>query len=143
VLVEPAVEQEINMPPIDKNPEIKIAPIEEVIDQQPKVEVQNPDVNDSANVENSTQEIVENSTQEVAKLSLVYTAECWTEVFDATGKRIAFGLYKDGRVLSLAGVAPFQLKLGDPSVVEIQYQDQIIEGEFTPGRSAQFSVPLS
>ena len=76
-------------------------------------------------------------------LILAFNDECWTEVFDATGKRIAFGLYKNGRVLMLSGAAPFQLKLGDPSVVEIQYQDQIIEGEFTPGRSAQFSVPLS
>ncbi|PKG40409.1 RodZ domain-containing protein [Psychromonas sp. Urea-02u-13] len=76
-------------------------------------------------------------------LSLAFNADCWTEVFDAKGDRIAFGLYKAGRVLMLSGSAPFQLKLGDPSVVEIQYQDQIIEGEFTPGRSAQFSVPLS
>jgi cytoskeleton protein RodZ len=76
-------------------------------------------------------------------LSLLFNGECWTEVFDATGERIAFGLYSKGRVLTLTGMAPFKLKLGDPSVVEIQYQDKIIEGEFTPGRSAQFSVPLS
>ncbi|MCP5076445.1 MAG: DUF4115 domain-containing protein [Psychromonas sp.] len=97
---------------------------------------------------NSRQELVEQAVEkELAtgpeSLMLAFNAECWTEVFDATGKRIAFGLYKNGRVLTLSGIAPFQLKLGDPSVVEIQYQDQIIEGEFTPGRSAQFSVPLS
>ena len=96
-------------------------------------------------IEEVVKESVEEETLPVGpeNISLAFNAECWTEVFDATGKRIAFGLYKNGRVLMLSGMAPFQLKLGDPSVVEIQYQDKIIEGEFTPGRSAQFSVPLS
>ncbi|WP_413702415.1 RodZ domain-containing protein [Psychromonas sp. KJ10-10] len=76
-------------------------------------------------------------------LSLVFNGECWTEVYDATGERIAFGLYTQGRELMLSGMAPFKLKLGDPSAVEIQYQDQVIEGDFTPGRSAQFTVPLT
>ncbi|PKF63466.1 hypothetical protein CW745_01050 [Psychromonas sp. psych-6C06] len=99
--------------------------------------------------ENSSREpeaVIEEQVEEYKgpeELYLSFMGDCWTEIFDATGKRIAFGLYKNGRVLMLKGTAPFQLKLGDPSVVEIQYHDQIIEGEFTPGRSAQFSVPLS
>jgi len=78
-----------------------------------------------------------------ASLTLNFKADCWTEITDATGTRLAFGLYKRGRRLNLSGVAPFQLKLGDPSVVDIQYQDKMFEGGFTPGRSAQFSVPAS
>jgi cytoskeleton protein RodZ len=102
----------------------------------------------ASDTENDEQALAEEATEEALLagpegLTLAFNADCWTEVFDATGERIAFGLYKTGRVLMLSGTAPFQLKLGDPSVVEIQYQDQIIEGEFTPGRSAQFSVPLS
>lgn len=94
-----------------------------------------------SSVENS----LESQQLSVTEQGLIVTfkAACWTEIADATGKRIAFGLYQNGRILTLSGVAPFHLKLGDPSVVEIQYQDQIIEGDFTPGRSAQFSVPLS
>jgi len=79
----------------------------------------------------------------IESLSLSFSAECWTEVFDATGKRVAYGLYKAGRVLKLQGVAPFQLKLGDPSVVAIEYKNQAIDGGFTPGRTARFNVPLS
>jgi len=56
-------------------------------------------------------------------------------------KRVAFNLYKEGYVLKVNGVAPFKLMLGDPSVVEIQYQDTIIKREFVAGRSARFSVP--
>lgn len=98
----------------------------------------------------STDKILEQPNEEQSQamvsretLVLSFADECWAEVFDATGERIAFGLYKKGRVLKLSGVAPFQLKLGDPSVVEIQYRDQTIKGEFTPGRSAHFSVPAS
>ena len=110
-------------------------------------------------VENTSSKVIEKSSDdanevaklvkdiavepETQKLMLSFNAECWTEVFDATGKRVAFGLYKEGRVLNLSGIAPFLLKLGDPSVVEIQYEDKIVEGEFAPGRSAKFSVPLS
>ncbi len=74
-------------------------------------------------------------------LTVAFSAECWTEIVDATGKRLAFGLYTDGRVLTLNGTAPFQLVLGDPSVVEIQYQDKVIERDFTAGRTARFSIP--
>lgn len=113
----------------------KIEPSVDVM--SPTAETVTPHVlENEAEIETDTQEISTN-------LILAFNAECWTEVFDATGKRVAFGLYKNGRVLTLNGVAPFQLKLGDPSVVEIQYQDKIVAGEFTPGRSAQFSVPLS
>ncbi|GLS89770.1 cytoskeleton protein RodZ [Psychromonas marina] len=117
--------------------------MDEVNNSIPEAPVESTDVSNSAVIDNSAEQAVQTAQVNLETLSLAFTADCWTEVFDATGKRIAFGLYQNGRVLSLAGVAPFKLKLGDPSVVEIQYQDQIIEGEFTPGRSAQFSVPLS
>ncbi|WP_019615007.1 RodZ domain-containing protein [Psychromonas ossibalaenae] len=74
-------------------------------------------------------------------LKLAFSADCWTEIVDATGKRLAFGLYTDGRVLTLNGTAPFKLVLGDPSVVEIQYQDKVIERDFAAGRTARFSIP--
>tara|TARA_R110001583_G_scaffold10698_9_gene49252 strand:+ start:45566 stop:46675 length:1110 start_codon:yes stop_codon:yes gene_type:complete len=100
-------------------------------------------INDAVNQAFTDPEIETSNDGAPESLSLVFNGECWTEVFDATGERIAFGLYSKGQVLSLSGLAPFKLKLGDPSAVEIEYQDKIINGEFTPGRSAQFSVPLS
>jgi|GEM_PF-2379671 len=75
-----------------------------------------------------------------ASLQLRFSGECWTEIFDATGKRLAFNLYKK-EILTVHGRAPFKLKLGDPSVVAIQYQDKKVEREFTAGRTVIFSVP--
>lgn len=74
-------------------------------------------------------------------LQLTFSADCWTEIFDATGKRLAFDLYKKGALLTVSGVAPFQLKLGDPSGVAIQYQDKLYARDFAEGRTARFSVP--
>lgn len=80
-------------------------------------------------------------TQHNESLQLSFSGECWTEVFDVTGKRLAFNLYKEGAVLTVLGRAPFKLKLGDPSVVAIQYQDKKVEREFVTGRTVTFSVP--
>ncbi|KPU83463.1 hypothetical protein JI57_01225 [Psychromonas sp. PRT-SC03] len=76
-------------------------------------------------------------------LILTYSADCWTEIKDANNKRIVFGLYKKGRTLTLQGLPPFHLKLGDPSVVEIQYQHEIIKHKFESGKSALFVLPMT
>lgn len=86
-------------------------------------------------------EVVNEEPVVIKSLTLSFSADCWTEITDAAGKRVAFDLYKEGHVLKVNGVAPFKLMLGDPSVVEIQYQDTIIKREFVAGRSARFSVP--
>ncbi|AGH80662.1 hypothetical protein PCNPT3_03600 [Psychromonas sp. CNPT3] len=87
-------------------------------------------------------DIVENKPLLVS-MSLTYSADCWTEIKDAKNKRVAFGLYKRGRVLTLQGEPPFQLKLGDPSVVEIQYQNEILKNNFESGKSAVFVLPMT
>lgn len=86
-------------------------------------------------------EIITQSAAITESLQLTFSANCWTEIFDATGKRLAFDLYKAGALLTVKGVAPFQLKLGDPSGVKIQYKDKVLDREFIAGRSARFSIP--
>ena len=73
-------------------------------------------------------------------LTLTFAKDCWTEIVDATGKRLAFDLYKAGAVLSIEGVTPFKLKLGVPSAVAINYQGKTLE-TFTAGHTAEFYVP--
>lgn len=75
------------------------------------------------------------------KLRLYFKDECWVEISDADGNRIAFGLYKNGNELNLAGMAPFNLKLGNPAAVDIFYQNQLIEKEFAVGKSSRFNLP--
>ncbi len=74
-------------------------------------------------------------------LALRFKDDCWTEVFDATGKRLAYGLYKKGRKLALKGKAPFKLMLGAPNVVDIQYQHKTLTKQFAAGKPARFTLP--
>ena len=66
-------------------------------------------------------EVAETNATVIESLQLTFSGDCWTEVFDANGKRLAFYLYKKGALLTVNGVAPFHLKLGDPGAVTIQY----------------------
>ena len=91
--------------------------------------------------ESISNETISNEVIVAESLKLSFSGDSWTEIFDATGERLAFGLYTDGSVLTVSGREPFQLKLGDPSVVEIHYQDQKIERELPAGRTARLTIP--
>ena len=54
-------------------------------------------------------------------LVLNFTADCWLEVSDATGKKLFSGLQRKGGNLNLSGQAPCKLKIGAPAAVQIQY----------------------
>ncbi|WP_312239811.1 cytoskeleton protein RodZ [Pantoea sp.] len=56
-----------------------------------------------------------------------FSADCWLEVTDATGKKLFSGLQRSGGKLSLAGTAPYRLKIGAPGAVQIQYQNQPVD----------------
>lgn len=96
---------------------------------------------EEATVVATSEKIVDTENINVETLILSFAKDCWTEIFDATGKRLAFNLYKEGSQLSVTGTPPFKLKLGDPSVVEIQYQGKVVDGQYKSGRTARFSIP--
>ena len=56
-----------------------------------------------------------------------FTADCWLEVSDATGKKLFSGIQRSGGKLSLAGTPPYRLKIGAPSAVQVQYQNQPVD----------------
>jgi len=45
-------------------------------------------------------------------LSLEVRADCWTEIFDATGRKLYFDVLPAGRRATVAGVAPLRVRLG-------------------------------
>jgi cytoskeleton protein RodZ len=46
-------------------------------------------------------------------LRVTFSGECWTEVTDASGERLYFGLGRAGQTVSVVGAAPLQVLLGD------------------------------
>ncbi|MDE2262857.1 MAG: DUF4115 domain-containing protein [Gammaproteobacteria bacterium] len=49
-----------------------------------------------------------------------YSADSWTEVYDATGRRLLYGLSAGPATRKLQGVPPFSVMLGDASEVTIE-----------------------
>ncbi|EOS94341.1 cytoskeleton protein RodZ [Erwinia tracheiphila] len=60
-------------------------------------------------------------------LIMNFTKDCWLEVSDASGKKLFSGMQRSGGKLSLNGTAPYHVKIGAPSAVQIQYQGQPVD----------------
>ncbi|KJF90518.1 cytoskeleton protein RodZ [Photobacterium leiognathi] len=82
---------------------------------------------DSSNAPAKTAEAATATTEQNAdapQLQLAFSADCWIDVRDATGKRLDSGVKKAGQVLDLAGKAPFRVRLGAPGAVKINIKGQ-------------------
>ena len=53
-------------------------------------------------------------------LLVTYTGDCWTEITDASGRRLLFALGKDGRTVELSGAEPFNVLFGNPGNVSVR-----------------------
>ncbi|MEG1210677.1 MAG: cytoskeleton protein RodZ [Leclercia sp.] len=60
-------------------------------------------------------------------LVMNFSADCWLEVTDATGKKLFSGLQRKDGSLNLAGQAPYKLKIGAPAAVQIQFQGKPVD----------------
>lgn len=119
--------------------EVMDAAIPSTIDQTSNADIIKSE-DKSAGLE-SNEPLVQPQTAQAESLQLSFTGDCWTEVSDATGKRLAYGLYGASNILKLDGMAPFKIKLGDPSAVAIKYQDKRIDRDFTAGQAMEFYIP--
>jgi cytoskeleton protein RodZ len=53
-------------------------------------------------------------------LSLSFSGDCWTEISDATGRRLFFDMGRDGYSAELTGTAPFAVLFGNIENVEVR-----------------------
>jgi cytoskeleton protein RodZ len=53
-------------------------------------------------------------------LSLNFSGDCWTEISDASGRRLFFGMGTAGRNVDLAGESPFSVLFGNAPNVRVQ-----------------------
>lgn len=76
------------------------------------------------------------------ELSVTYSGDCWTEISDAAGKRLYFGLGKDGRSISVSGEAPMNVLFGDAQNVTILVNGapRAISAAERRGKTARFTI---
>jgi cytoskeleton protein RodZ len=70
------------------------------------------------------------------RLRLQFKDASWTEIYDATGKRLMFGLGESGNVSTLAGVPPIRVTLGKASAVTVEVNDRPVVVPRRAGRDA-------
>ena len=57
------------------------------------------------------------------RLTLAFNGDCWTEISDANGRRLFFGMGRSGRDVELTGPAPFDVLLGNADNVAVRVND--------------------
>lgn len=76
-------------------------------------------------------------------LELSFSGDCWMELVDFTGDKVAYGIKESGRVVKVSGVPPFQLTLGAPEFVQITYGGEVINmKKYRAGRTARITLPV-
>ena len=50
--------------------------------------------------------------ENLMNLTIIYSGLCWTEIFDANGERLFFGLGDQNREVNIDGLPPFEVMLG-------------------------------
>lgn len=87
---------------------------------------------------------VENPAPVAHNLSAIdmhFTNDCWIEVTDSAGKILVTGLKKKNDRLSLSGTPPYQLKIGAPQAVQINYRGSIVDlSRFTRSAVARLTL---
>lgn len=75
------------------------------------------------------------------RMTLQYSDASWTEIYDATGKKLMFNLGEIGRARTVSGTPPLKVTLGNASAVTVQINEQPVVVPRRAGRdSAKFLV---
>ena len=91
-----------------------------------------------------------NTEQAVLAAPLISTAiftfsgDCWVNIYDASGERIAWGVKKTGYVMTVKGKSPLKITLGKPELATIVFNGQSVDmSPFNVGNIAKFTLPVN
>lgn len=75
------------------------------------------------------------------RLKMTFSDNCWIDVLDSNGERIAYGTKQPGYVMELNAKGPFTITLGNPGVVTIEINQTPFDlSGFPGGRVAKFTL---
>ena len=83
------------------------------------------------------------SSTTISAAVFTFSGDCWVNIFDATGERLAWGVKKSGYVMTLTGQPPFKVTLGRPELASIEFNGQKVDmSGFSAGNIAKFTLPM-
>ncbi|WP_114326295.1 RodZ domain-containing protein [Candidatus Colwellia aromaticivorans] len=81
---------------------------------------------------------------EISTVVFTFSGDCWVNIYDATGERIAWGVKKSGYVMTISGKAPLKVTLGKPELAAIAFNGKQVDmSSFSVGNITKFTLPLS
>ena len=80
---------------------------------------------------------------DISTVVFTFSGDCWVNIYDATGERIAWGVKKLGYVMTVTGKAPLKVTLGKPELATIAFNGKQVDmSSFNVGNIAKFTLPL-
>ncbi len=88
-------------------------------------------------------EVIPAQEAELSTAVFTFKGDCWVNIYDATGERIAWGVKKAGYVMTIQGQAPLRITVGKPELTSIVFNNQAIDmSVFDIGNIAKFNLPI-
>jgi len=134
------VKKIVEAPELSVQPPVVESPtIETNIDAKPESQIKGQ-VNDQIKVPVNTEtELV----PDISTAVFTFSGDCWVNIYDATGDRIAWGVKKSGYVMTVTGKVPLTVTLGKPELATIAFNGNPVDmSSFNLGNITKFSLPL-
>lgn len=97
----------------------------------------------NADVINNQSEVTPAQELETSTAVFTFSGDCWVNIYDATGERIAWGVKKSGYVMTIQGKAPLRITVGKPELTSIVFNGQVVDmSPFNVGNIAKFNLPI-
>jgi len=90
-----------------------------------------------------TSEKTQPQEPEISTAVFTFNGDCWVNIYDATGERIAWGVKKSGYVMTIQGKAPLRITVGKPELTSIIFNGKPVDmSAFNLGNIAKFNLPI-
>lgn len=92
-------------------------------------------------IDSNSESFGDSSDSGLDRLKMTFIDNCWIDVLDGNGERIAYGTKQAGYVMELNAKGPFTITLGSPGVVAIDINQKPFDmSGFPGGRVAKFTL---
>lgn len=101
-------------------------------------------ISDELNSSLTLRDVVEPAKPVLSTAVFTFKGDCWVNISDATGERVAWGVKTAGYVMTIEGVAPLQVTVGKPELTSITFDGETVDmSDYSLGNIAKFSLPIS
>ena len=116
----------------------------EVTEQGVEAKAEKPEVSITEPTLDQVPQIIVEPVPDISTVVFTFSGDCWVNIYDATGERVAWGVKKSGYVMTVSGKAPLKVTVGKPELTLITFNGKKVDlSSFNVGNIAKFTLPLA